>query len=716
MAVIVGLVSQKGGVGKSTLARALGAVVAHAGLKVRIADLDPQQHTVVEWERMRGENRLAPPRCARVCDGRAGPRRMAEDELLILDAPARVSRRTMDIAKAADLIVQPTSGSLDDLRPAIVLFHELVQAGIPRERLVLALSRTLSAGRGRCGARLHREDRIRGARRRNPRARRVSRGAQPRPGRDGSEAPRTGRSGRAADRGAVRQSARADAREGARRKSVAREREEGMSDVDLSKLRKWIGKAKQIGEPPTPEWRHAQRAQQSTDAMRSSQFNVKVSASVKKRAKQLAARDDIQTRHADRAHGRSVRERIRRACPTARENTADLTATCSSAARATLFLRRRAVVAKLGVLTGSQRELVGLQHVEVCMMTNDSSRAVRWLVIICLEYRHRRDVPHLDARELSLWPQHRPERGDARSARVGQCRCRCLEGLRTDCGDGVVARRISARGVHDGAHVVCVPFVQRQLRDRHLRAGAHVAHRKPRGQTRVVRGCAKRTRGYRAQTAKVSAQHRSVGEVEAAIAGVLARPIMVGERVRGTVGALSTSCTKTTSAPPRRAPKLRSCAKNSRSQTKRQARTRATDCAQQIAKLRGTGGSLAPDPVGQFWAWLTRGLVTVRAVGFGLPLFFALMIETVSAFGPLGDCRVCRSDAATTDGRHDSHCRGWSRRVALRRGQSQLMRRSLNQETGRVVHYMADRTEPTSDPAAISIDELHADYERWCSG
>ena len=76
MAVIVGLVSQKGGVGKSTLARALGAVVAHAGLKVRIADLDPQQHTVVEWERMRGENRLAPTLDVRgVCDGRAGPRR-----------------------------------------------------------------------------------------------------------------------------------------------------------------------------------------------------------------------------------------------------------------------------------------------------------------------------------------------------------------------------------------------------------------------------------------------------------------------------------------------------------------------------------------------------------------------------------------------------------------------------------------------------------------
>jgi chromosome partitioning protein len=145
MAVVVGLVSQKGGVGKSTLARALGAVVAHGGRKVRIADLDPQQHTVVEWERMRGENRLVPALDVRgystVAQALAG---MDDDELLILDAPARAGRKTMDIAKAADLIMQPTSGSLDDLRPAIILFHELVEAGIPRDRLVLALSRILN--------------------------------------------------------------------------------------------------------------------------------------------------------------------------------------------------------------------------------------------------------------------------------------------------------------------------------------------------------------------------------------------------------------------------------------------------------------------------------------------------------------------------------------------------------------------------------------------
>jgi predicted HicB family RNase H-like nuclease len=66
-----------------------------------------------------------------------------------------------------------------------------------------------------------------------------------------------------------------------------------MSDVDLSKLRKWIGKAKQIGEPPTPR-SAAERLPHAHDREALVQFNVKVAASVKKRAKQLAARDDIQ--------------------------------------------------------------------------------------------------------------------------------------------------------------------------------------------------------------------------------------------------------------------------------------------------------------------------------------------------------------------------------------------------------------------------------------
>lgn len=64
-------------------------------------------------------------------------------------------------------------------------------------------------------------------------------------------------------------------------------------DVDLSKLRKWIGKAKQIGEPPAPGARTAQGLADVAGREPLVQFNTKVNASVKKRAKQLAARDDI---------------------------------------------------------------------------------------------------------------------------------------------------------------------------------------------------------------------------------------------------------------------------------------------------------------------------------------------------------------------------------------------------------------------------------------
>src|SRR6185295_16768944 len=106
--VIVAFVSQKGGTGKSTLARALGAVVAAAGLRVKIADLDPHQGTVLEWERIREENSTTPPISVEAFDSAAEAIAAAEeDELLIIDAPAGATRATLEIAQAATLIVQP---------------------------------------------------------------------------------------------------------------------------------------------------------------------------------------------------------------------------------------------------------------------------------------------------------------------------------------------------------------------------------------------------------------------------------------------------------------------------------------------------------------------------------------------------------------------------------------------------------------------------------
>lgn len=144
MPVIVSFVSQKGGVGKSTLARALLAVAAHV-MTTRLADLDPHQASVVAWERARERNTAVLPREVVAYKSAAEAIAASGDvELLIIDMPAPATQDTLWAAEHSHLVVQPTGPSADDLRPAIVTFHELVRAGVPKDRLVMAICRVLS--------------------------------------------------------------------------------------------------------------------------------------------------------------------------------------------------------------------------------------------------------------------------------------------------------------------------------------------------------------------------------------------------------------------------------------------------------------------------------------------------------------------------------------------------------------------------------------------
>lgn len=140
--MIIAFVSQKGGVGKSTLSRALAREAVKAEMRVKIADLDTQQGTVVDWQRTRLNNGIEPVIEAQSFATAAQALAAAKHyDLLILDGPARTSQATLDIAKQADLVVQPTGASLDDLRPAVREFHGLVKGGIPKGRLTFALTR-----------------------------------------------------------------------------------------------------------------------------------------------------------------------------------------------------------------------------------------------------------------------------------------------------------------------------------------------------------------------------------------------------------------------------------------------------------------------------------------------------------------------------------------------------------------------------------------------
>jgi hypothetical protein len=347
------------------------------------------------------------------------------------------------------------------------------------------------------------------------------------------------------------------------------------------------------------------------------------------------------------------------------------------------------------------------------MMTNDGSRAVRWLVIIALS------VATAGMFLVSMRANYLYGRSIGQSAETQEALAWANVGADVWKGFGLIVVAALWRSRWRRAAIttgltwfVCLLFsvssaigiyVQERTSLTGSREARHASYEDARSELADVEG-----------RLKALAQHRSVGEVEAAIAGVLARPIMVGERVRGTVAALSANCTKDD----RRT--AEACAEVAELREELAVGTasdkldkRATALRQEIAKLRGTGGSLAPDPVGEFWAWITRGWITVRAVGFGLPLFFALMIETVSAFGPLA---IAAFAEATR--RHMSS--DTTRPVVPRRAEPRIVEVDridgplIETEIGGVVPFMAERTEPTADPAAISIEDLHADYHAWC--
>ncbi len=144
MPAVIAFVSQKGGTGKSTLARALAAVCAQAGLEVVLADLDPRQQTLVHWQKARTAQRVSPRLSVEPFNDVAeAVERAGACDLLILDMPGGVNDDTLSVARTAHLIVQPTGPTRDDLHPTVLLFHELVAAGVPKPHLIAALCRVL---------------------------------------------------------------------------------------------------------------------------------------------------------------------------------------------------------------------------------------------------------------------------------------------------------------------------------------------------------------------------------------------------------------------------------------------------------------------------------------------------------------------------------------------------------------------------------------------
>jgi len=141
----IGVVNQKGGVGKTTTSRGLAVAYADAGWSVCIADMDLRQTTATNWTAMRLRDGIKPEVVAQPCRS-VKSFRGAGHNLVIFDAPAYSSETTIEIAKAVDFVIIPTGATQDDLEPAMKLGHELLAAGIKSDAFCFALICTLSHG------------------------------------------------------------------------------------------------------------------------------------------------------------------------------------------------------------------------------------------------------------------------------------------------------------------------------------------------------------------------------------------------------------------------------------------------------------------------------------------------------------------------------------------------------------------------------------------
>ena len=143
MAYVIGIVSQKGGAGKSTLARLLARELAHNALRVKIADLDTQQTTCTGWASDRAEASIEPE----IQVQPFGNLRTALAEVGRFDGlhprrPAALVAADDRDRPGAHVIVIPTGQTKDDLRPAVQLAHSLVDVGIEPSRITFALVKT----------------------------------------------------------------------------------------------------------------------------------------------------------------------------------------------------------------------------------------------------------------------------------------------------------------------------------------------------------------------------------------------------------------------------------------------------------------------------------------------------------------------------------------------------------------------------------------------
>ena len=137
----IACLSQKGGVGKSTLARLIAVAYATGDWRVKIADFNVKQKTSVDWAALRMSQSINPEIAAEAYTDVS--KALREDlDLLVFDGKPDSDQQTLRLGQEATMIVVPCGVSADDLVPQIRFGQELKMRGVDVGKMVFVLNKT----------------------------------------------------------------------------------------------------------------------------------------------------------------------------------------------------------------------------------------------------------------------------------------------------------------------------------------------------------------------------------------------------------------------------------------------------------------------------------------------------------------------------------------------------------------------------------------------